>query len=111
MRFWLKHRNDIVALLDIDVTSGKIVHAEIIRKESLPFLGAADIQKLRQWWHMRGIPKLRSDYLEILFREGCVNSEQMLIKHIGISANDTCHCLIKNETNKKRNSEWLLFNL
>ena len=89
MRFWLKHRNDIVALLDIDVTSGKIVHAEIISKESLPFLGTADTQKLRRWWSMRDIPKRRKTDIETLAKEHCFTAEQYMIKNLGLSVSDT----------------------
>ena len=84
MKFWLKHRNDVAAILDFDEASGSIVHAEIINKVYLPFLSTADIVKLRQWWSIRGIPKRRKTYIETLAKERCFTAEQYMIKNLGL---------------------------
>lgn len=89
MRFLLKHKNNNAALLDINTINGKIEHAEIINSRFLPFLGTADVIKIRKWWQIRGITTRIKDYKELLAKKKCVTSEQYMIKNLALSVSDT----------------------
>ena len=88
-KYFLKHRNDICAVLDIDQNTWKIDNAKIVNRELAPFVGKATDSMLGQWWEMRAVPSTRKTMEEVVRKAGCANNTEYLAKNLALSVTDT----------------------
>lgn len=90
MFYYLKHRDDIIAVMSIEEETGAVVKAEIIPGNSrwLPFLGKADRKLLSIWIRNRSIPATREQIAQILHDAGCRTAPEYLFKNLALSVTD-----------------------
>lgn len=86
--FLLKHENDTVASLEIDLLDGSIRKIKIKNGELLPPGGNLSTEDLRRWWMRRAVPQLRGNIKKVLEESGAVNTHSLLLKNMGISLSD-----------------------
>lgn len=86
--FLLKHENDIVASLHIDLMDGSIRKVKIENEELLPPGGNLSTEELRRWWIRRAVPQLRGNIKKVLEESGTINTQSLLLQNLGISLSD-----------------------
>ena len=83
------HKDKPCGVVAIDRESGALLEFAAIDRAYLPFLGGADLSKMKTWWSHRAIPGNRSDMREVIRRSGCSNSPLYLAKNLALSITDT----------------------
>ena len=86
--FLLKHGNETVATLNIDLLDGAIRKVQILNEELLPPGGNLSVDDLRKWWMRRAVPQLRGNIQKVLEEMKEVNTHSLLLKNLGISLSD-----------------------
>ena len=87
-RYYLKHKDDICAVLEIEEETWRIDNAKIVNREIAPFAGTATDASLKQWWAMRAVPSTRKTMEEVIRAAGCINNEEYLAKNLALSVTD-----------------------
>lgn len=86
--FLLKHENEIVASLHMDLLDGSIRKVKIENGELLPPGGNLSTEELRRWWIRRAVPQLRGNIKKVLEESGTINTQSLLLQNLGISLSD-----------------------
>lgn len=86
--FWLKHKNDDVAVISIDETGAITRVAEKVQRELLPFGTGGDRTKLKKWWRNRAVPISQENIRNYLHEEGISSAEMYLTRNLGLSMTD-----------------------
>lgn len=87
-RYYLKHKDDICAVLEIEEETWRIDNAKIVNREIAPFAGTATDASLKQWWAMRAVPSTRKTMEDVVRAAGCINNEEYLAKNLALSVTD-----------------------
>ena len=87
--YLLKHRDVTFGLVAIDSDDGSLAEVKIYDRQYAPFLGNADLQKMKKWWDMRAVPGARKDMDHMIRQAGCQNSRAYLAKNLALSISDT----------------------
>ena len=88
-KYYLMHKNRIIGSLDYDETTGRIADYHDSGTGISPFLGSADISKIKKWWEMRAIPSSRETIADLINRGGCLNAGSYLAKNLALSMTDS----------------------
>lgn len=56
IQYFLMHKDQECGTLILDEKFGRILEYHDNRNGISPYLGTADIEKIRQWWELRAIP-------------------------------------------------------
>ncbi len=88
-KYYLMHKNRIIGSLDYDETTGRIADYHDEKTGFSPFLGSADISKMKKWWEMRAIPSSRETIADLIKRGGCLNAGSYLAKNLALSMTDS----------------------
>ena len=83
----LMHKDKKVGLINLDVT-GNVVNYVPINGEYSPFMGNADLNKIKVWWSQRSVPGSRKIMEEVIKKAGCLNSSEYLAKNMALSMTD-----------------------
>lgn len=84
----LMHKDLKVGMIEIDV-AGNLSNFFAIEPESAPFLGGADLDKMKIWWKQRAVPGSRKMMDEVIKKSGCRSSSEYLAKNLGLSMTDS----------------------
>ena len=87
-RYYLKHRDDVCAVLDIEEETWQVENARVINREIAPYIGYASDSSIRHWWSMRAVPSTRKTMEEVVRLAGCNNNKEYLAKNLALSATD-----------------------
>lgn len=88
MIYELMHKDKKVGLVEIDV-AGNLTNFATYISEAVPFLGTADLNKMKIWWKQRAVPGSRKLMDEVIKNSGCVSSSEYLAKNLGLSMTDS----------------------
>ena len=83
----LMHKDKKVGLINLDVP-GNVVNYVPINGEYSPFMGNADLNKIKVWWSQRSVPGSRKIMEEVIKKAGCLNSSEYLAKNMALSMTD-----------------------
>ncbi len=83
------HKNIPCGFLRIDPDDGALEELKIIERDHMPYIGTADLKKMKQWWQNRAIPGGRGNLRHILEKAGCGNTQEFLAKNLALSISDT----------------------
>lgn len=89
VKYFLRHKDDICGTITFDEESGRVVEYTDNKTGLSPYMGHADLSKIKKWWEMRAIPASRSVIQDIIKSTGCINSEMYLAKNLALSMTDT----------------------
>ena len=56
LQYFLMHKDQECGTLILDEQSGKMIKYQDNGNDMSPYLGTADIEKIRKWWGSRAIP-------------------------------------------------------
>ena len=87
--YLLMHKDVPCGLIAIDRDNGALTDARIYEPEYAPFMGSADLRRLKIWWDHRAVPGSRKDMQQIIRNAGCSNSREYLAKNLALSITDT----------------------
>lgn len=85
LQYFLMHKDQECGILILDEKFGRILEYHDNRNGMSPYLGAANIEKIRKWWELRAIPNSRFNKQTI----NCNNAKVYLAKNLGLSITDT----------------------
>lgn len=88
-QFFLMHRDDICGEIVFDDTTGHVVSYKDYNTGLSPYLGNADVAKIKKWWEMRAVPAARTMIQEIIKTTDCLNAEMYLAKNLALSMTDS----------------------
>ena len=83
------HQDDNVAKILINTEDANIIQYKAINHEMVPGFGLFDRVHINEWWQDRAIPSGREHIADLLQRLGSKTPEELLIKNLGLSLNDT----------------------
>lgn len=106
--FILKHKDDEVGVMTFDEYQGLVTAYKPINPELAPYLGNADLAKIKQWWQTRAVPGSREMMLRIIRDAGCDTGYDYLLKNLALSMTD-CYWVCPVDLDLKWN-EVKLFN-
>lgn len=87
--FFLMHRNDIAAALEIDIDSGNIVQvSRNVIPELLPLGGQLSRQELVKWWNRRAVPLTRKGMGDVLLKLNLQSVGSLLVSNLALSLTD-----------------------
>ena len=75
-------------MAELDNISGGILNYEDYSTGASPYMGTADLNKIKKWWKMRAVPANRNMMHEILKRNELFSPEAYLTKNLGLSMTD-----------------------
>lgn len=85
----LMHKNKICGRLSVDEETGRVISYKDNGSGLSPFVGHADLKKIKQWWEMRAVPDSRAGIQEILKNKECHTCGLYLAKNLALSMTDT----------------------
>lgn len=85
IQYFLMHKDQECGTLILDEKFGRILEYHDNRNGISPYLGTADIEKIRQWWELRAIPNFHLNKQTT----DCNNAKVYLAKNLGLSITDT----------------------
>lgn len=92
MEYILKHKDDNVAILDIDTEEGKVLSLETLCKELLPICAQGKVLNnataVQLWWDNRAVSKDQSNIKDILRKYGIRSTRKLLLDNLGLSLTD-----------------------
>ena len=88
LRYTLMHKDDECGILSIDKTTGRFVSYKDYDYGNSPYLGNADLKKIKRWWEMRAIPANRETIQKLINSFNCVTNEEYLAKNLALSVTD-----------------------
>ncbi len=88
-RYFLKHKDDICAVLNIEEETWHVRSAKVINREIAPFIGYATDLSIKQWWDSRAVPSSRKTMEEVIRKAGCTNNVEYLAKNLALSITDS----------------------
>lgn len=89
LQYFLMHKDCECGTLILDEKFGRILEYHDNRNGMSPYLGTANIEKIRQWWELRAVPSSRTAIQQVLTAANCFNTEVYLAKNLGLSMTDT----------------------
>ncbi len=88
MLYYLKRKNENIALIDF-IPDGDIYEVrEIINNELSPLHMQNDFNWLKRWWKRRSVPISQGNIRFLLEKKGLLGSEEYLLKNLGLSLTD-----------------------
>ena len=87
MNYWLMHKNDRIAHLELDDKNGEVVAFKTIIKEKIPAY-ADSVKAMREWWQMRAVPKSRNMLLRLLLKRGIASPSLPMVRNLALSLSD-----------------------
>ena len=87
--YYLMHKDDKVGVVTIDDTDGTITSFTPLNPELSPYLGKADLKKIKIWWTNRAVPGSRKMMESIIREAGCNSNYEYLAKNLGLSMTDS----------------------
>ncbi|KIR01740.1 hypothetical protein P261_00554 [Lachnospiraceae bacterium TWA4] len=94
----LQHKNDMVAIMEMDSEGRFITKVDVREKELLPLQAWNDMKGLTRWWEQRQVPMNQGGLKELLEYLQISSSAKFLIKNLGLSLND-CYWIQPIEEN------------
>ena len=85
----LMHKNKEIGILGIDPDDNKITSWKSLDQQETPFVGNADLKKMKIWWSSRAVPGSRKMMEDMLHQTGCKTPLEYLSKNLGLSMTDT----------------------
>ena len=85
--YFLMHKDDICGVIEFDDISWHVISYKDYGTGLSPYLGNADLPKIKKWWQMRAVPKSRS-LIQNARRTGYLNATEYLAKNLAISLID-----------------------
>lgn len=84
--YYLKHKNDIVAKIEISEDASRINIKEVINPDLLPLCAQSNHEKINHWWRKRAIPASRIK--KLLCDKNRITPHQFLLKNLALSVTD-----------------------
>lgn len=75
-------------MAELDNILGDILNYEDYSTGASPYIGTANLNKIKKWWKMRAVPANRNMMHEILKHNGLFSPEAYLAKNLGLSMTD-----------------------
>ena len=92
MDYYLMHKDEKVAILNIDNNFGVINKVNTIEKELLPLCAQErilnDIQSIKLWWQNRAVSKNQSKIKSLLQHYQISSTEKLLLDNLALSFSD-----------------------
>lgn len=85
----LMHKDIVCGIITLDEVNGRVVDYKDNGAGYSPFLGNADVLKIKKWWEMRTVPSSRETIRDIITKAGCINPETYLAKNLALSMTDS----------------------
>ncbi len=89
VKYFLMHKDTVCGTISFDETTGRIAGYKDHHTGFSPYMGQADVQKIKKWWEMRSVPASRNMIREVIKKSGCLNAEMYLAKNLALSMIDT----------------------
>ena len=86
--YYLMHKNIRCGTAELDNILGDILNYEDYSTGASPYMGTADLNKIKKWWKMRAVPANRNMMHEVLKRNELFSPEAYLAKNLGLSMTD-----------------------
>lgn len=86
--YTLMHKDTPSGVLIFDEEQGKINSYKDLETGCSPFLGNANLGKIKKWWEMRSVPASRSLIQNLVKNSECINAETYLAKNLALSMTD-----------------------
>lgn len=87
--YYLMHRNDFVASLELDDVSGSIIKiSKAHNVDLLPPGGRLSSDMLKMWWKNRAVPVEQGNIVKILKKNGIATPQAFLTANCGVSLTD-----------------------
>ena len=83
----LMHKDRYCGTISLDPITGNVLRADI--NEYGPYLGHADLEKMKRWWTLRAVPASRNIIKDILKKQNILTPTLYLAKNLGLSMTDT----------------------
>ena len=83
------HKDKECGIVVIDETDGILKTWRSNGSGEEPFLGNADLQKMKKWWMQRAVPGNRRIMEEVIKESDCNGTYDYLAKNLGLSMTDT----------------------
>lgn len=99
-KYTLFHKDIPCGKVEIDEQFSTVLSYKNIDNTASPYLGTADLLKIKKWWQMRAIPGSRSDIQYMLRKAGCSCTEEYLAKNLAVSVTD-CYWICPENMNLK----------
>ena len=87
-QYFLMHKNEICGSLLIDDNTGSLKNYKDHGIGLSPFLGHADVRRMKKWWEGRAVPASRKMIQEVLKEAGCFTTKNYLAKNLALSMTD-----------------------
>lgn len=85
--YFLMHNDNVCGVVGFDDISWYVISYKDYGTGLSPYLGNADLPKIKKWWQMRAVPKSRS-LIQNARRTGYLNATEYLAKNLAISLID-----------------------
>ncbi|KSV58760.1 HipA domain-containing protein [Acetivibrio ethanolgignens] len=86
-KYYFKHNNDIVAIAQIDLTTGAVRNAHIVNPELLP-VGVCTEDSLKNWWQSRAVSRKQDGIGNVLQQFTLDSTQSLLLNNLGLSLTD-----------------------
>ena len=108
MKFFLKHKDIDVSLLEMNEEGNITEIKEVFNKEHLPLScviedGTVSGKRLAQWWNERGIPSSRENFRSVMSEIGVAGKNRLLLECRGLSLTDHYWISPQKDTKKWKN--------
>ena len=84
----LRHKNDIVAKVEILNDASQINIKEVIAPHLLPLCAQNNAANIMHWWKRRAVPASRSDIMSLLGNNNASSPHQFLLDNLALSMTD-----------------------
>ena len=88
MLYYLKRKNENIALIDFTPDGDIYEVREIINNKLSPLHMQNDFNWLKRWWKRRSVPISQGNIRFLLEKKGLLGSEEYLLKNLGLSLTD-----------------------
>lgn len=101
MIYELRHKDEIVAQVEIAADASRIRVKEVVSPGLLPICAQSDISNIENWWKRRAVPTSRSNIRKLLDENSISSPHQFLLQNLALSVTD-CYWICP----KGSNIEW-----
>lgn len=86
--YYLKHKNNVVAVIELTNNATHVNIKEVIKPEMLPLCAQVNQNNINNWWKRRAIPTSRTNIKQLLSDNGFASPHQFLLQNLALSVTD-----------------------
>ena len=87
--YYLKHKDDVVAKVELERNAMQIIVKEVISADLLPLCAQSNPTNLNNWWKRRAIPTSRTNIRQLLSDNKLSSPHELLLKNLALSVIDS----------------------